>query len=196
MDIKFSGRLHIWDVPQSVSPAALKLYFVAQLFFSLASPLTKISILCSYRRLLSASSNQKTLKGLIIVTGVMNLGLSISYFFSVVFQCRFISPLFSPTKDKISIARFITIQQSRQSVIRFHAFLSVLVHSQLLSDGDWNLQYYHRLHSSRPAYSNGLETTTANRATYRRRFHPQYQLLRLHRRHHSHHLFKFIRSFL
>ena len=74
------------------------MFFAAQICYSFASPLTKISILCLYRRLLGASSDRRILKGLIVITGALILGLAISYFFTVVFECRFISPFFTPIK--------------------------------------------------------------------------------------------------
>ena len=67
------------------------MFLAAQILFALASPLIKFSLLYFYLRLLRGTNSHPYVRIAILVSVAFNAGVSLSYFFTVVFGCRPIS---------------------------------------------------------------------------------------------------------
>ena len=67
------------------------MFLAAQILFALSSPLIKFSLLCFYHRLLRGTNSHPYVRIAILISVAFNAGVSLSYFFTVVFGCRPIS---------------------------------------------------------------------------------------------------------
>ena len=88
-DARYYGTRHIWDIPTTSGEKVLKIFLAAQLLYGVATSLAKISLLWLYRRLLR-NSTRTLLKRIITACEALITGLCITYFFTVLFQCRLV----------------------------------------------------------------------------------------------------------
>ena len=80
---------HIWDVEISTLTAIAKIQIAGELTYSLSSLLTKLSLSVFILRII-ARSNRKMYERCIIYGMIAQCALTISFYFTVLLQCRFV----------------------------------------------------------------------------------------------------------
>lgn len=88
-DLRFQWNRHIWDVPFSMIVVGMKAVIGTQVCFSLASGLTKCSMLTLVYRIVSKGSGHfpKLVLGVLILIIVQ----TILFCFMVIFQCKYVT---------------------------------------------------------------------------------------------------------
>lgn len=88
-DQRFQWNRHIWDVPFNMIVVGMKALIGMQVCFSLATGLTKCSMLTLVYRIVSKGSGHfpKLVLGVIILIVIQ----MIIYCFMVVFQCKYVT---------------------------------------------------------------------------------------------------------
>jgi hypothetical protein len=96
-DARYGWDRHIWDVPLTWMPGTLKCRMLFQITFSLASTLTKISLLWFCRRILG-NGISGPFRGLnyCLIASMLFLGLlSLAFIFVTFLNCMYV-PIPSP----------------------------------------------------------------------------------------------------
>lgn len=91
-DARYGWDRHIWDVPLTWMPSTLKCRMLFQIMFSLASTLTKISLLWFCRRILGNSiSGPFRIMNYSLIASMVFLGmLSLAFIFVTFLNCMYV----------------------------------------------------------------------------------------------------------